>query len=359
MLNNTIYKLKNEKKLTLGFFGGSVTDGTGASDAEKTSYRALVSEWFRKTYPEAEITSFNASIGGTGTGYGAFRCDRDLLSHGPDLVFIEYCGNDWGDSYDNVLPQAETIIRKIRKKRPDADVITVFDMYTDVAKDLEKVHEHEARSAMATAAHRYGATVIDAGTVLLIRILRDGGDFEKYIPDGGHPNDLGYKVLADAIISRLKESLDDTSGPVTGIIPWEIPAPVSDRVLDNARMVTPQEITGLKPGNFEIKGTGNDGQFPGYLEGFPGDSFEFDFSGDVLGFIWDLSCSNSDVDVTIDGNGPVRVRSWDCAVRSFDRFRAALFMRDLDPSVIHHAYVRVCGDREYGGIERICAILLD
>ena len=72
MLRNTKFKLTHEQKLTIGYFGGSITDGTGASDMEKTSYRALVTKWFSETYPEARISDFNASIGGTGTGTGRF-----------------------------------------------------------------------------------------------------------------------------------------------------------------------------------------------------------------------------------------------------------------------------------------------
>ena len=44
MLENTLYKLKNESRLTLGFFGVSITDGAGASDTEKTSWRGAVTD---------------------------------------------------------------------------------------------------------------------------------------------------------------------------------------------------------------------------------------------------------------------------------------------------------------------------
>lgn len=55
MLENTLYKLKNESRLTLGFFGGSITEGAGASDAEKTSWRGAVTDWFRERYPDHEM----------------------------------------------------------------------------------------------------------------------------------------------------------------------------------------------------------------------------------------------------------------------------------------------------------------
>lgn len=44
MFENTLYKLRNRTKLMLGFFGGSITEGAGASDTEKTSWRGVVTE---------------------------------------------------------------------------------------------------------------------------------------------------------------------------------------------------------------------------------------------------------------------------------------------------------------------------
>ena len=75
MLNNTAYCLKERKKLNIGYFGGSVSEGAGASDPEKTSWRAIISQWFRRRYPEAEITTIQAAIGGTGTDLGVYRVD--------------------------------------------------------------------------------------------------------------------------------------------------------------------------------------------------------------------------------------------------------------------------------------------
>ena len=74
MLENTIYKLKHDKKLTIGYFGASLSEGSGASDMSKTSWRALTTEWFRREYPDCDITEINAAIGGTGTDLCFFRC---------------------------------------------------------------------------------------------------------------------------------------------------------------------------------------------------------------------------------------------------------------------------------------------
>ena len=89
MLDNTFYKLKHNLSLTVGYFGGSITEGAGASDASKTSWRAGVTDWFRVTYPDAVVREIQATIGGTGSDLGMYRCDADLLSKNPDLVFVE------------------------------------------------------------------------------------------------------------------------------------------------------------------------------------------------------------------------------------------------------------------------------
>ena len=48
MLDNTLYKLKNNKELTIGFFGGSITEGAGASDASRTSWRGSDTGGYRR-----------------------------------------------------------------------------------------------------------------------------------------------------------------------------------------------------------------------------------------------------------------------------------------------------------------------
>ena len=340
MLENTLYKLTVEKKLTVGYYGGSITDGTGASDAEKTSYRALVTEWFRKTYPDAEITGFNASIGGTGTGYGTFRCEKDLLCRDPDLVFIEYCVNDFGDSYDNVLPQAEAIIRKIRKTRPLVDVIAVVSTDEDVEATLESGRAFESRDAMLTVAYRYGVPSADPGSALLFRVLRGGDDWASYAPDGSHPSDLGHSVMADVITSIVSELLEK-SETVGASEPHALPEPICPDALDGGKMVECRDIKNLEMNGFRIVPSSG-WRFNEVIESEKvGDSLSFDFEGPVLGLIWDDGLVNGDVKVSVDGSEPVNVRSWDHVVRSFHKMQAALCIKGLDPAVPHHAEIVV------------------
>ena len=87
MLENTKYRLKKEKKLRIGYFGGSITEGSGASSWHKTSWRARLTAHLREAYPEAEITEIMAAVGGTGTDLGLCRCGllRQLCLQGLQL----------------------------------------------------------------------------------------------------------------------------------------------------------------------------------------------------------------------------------------------------------------------------------
>ena len=117
-LGRTFAKLANKKQLTIGYFGGSITAGAGASNAAKTSWRARTTAWFKEHFPEAAITEVNAAIGGTGSDLGAFRCANDLLTKDPDLVFIEFAVNDGGTPELRVKRSMEGVVRQILTSNP-------------------------------------------------------------------------------------------------------------------------------------------------------------------------------------------------------------------------------------------------
>ena len=91
-LINAFARMKAGKPTTIAYFGGSITEGAGASDANKTCWRAQTTAWFRRQYPKTAITEINAAIGVTGSTLGAFRLQRDVLDKKPDLVFVEFDG---------------------------------------------------------------------------------------------------------------------------------------------------------------------------------------------------------------------------------------------------------------------------
>lgn len=117
-LPNIIQKLENGDTVTIVYFGGSNTRSEG--------YRVMTADWLRKQYPKADIRSVNAGIDGTGSDLGCARLETDVLRHRPDLVFVEFVGNDGGDPESKA--RIEGIVRQIRKRSRFTDILFVYTL---------------------------------------------------------------------------------------------------------------------------------------------------------------------------------------------------------------------------------------
>lgn len=355
MLNNTGYKLTKEKKLTIGYFGGSITEGAGAS-RDELCYRGRVTTWFKERYPDAEITPIQAAIGGTGTDLGMYRCDKDLTSYDPDLVFFEYAVNDSWMGYNSVTAQTETIFRKIRRKNPCADIIVIFTITGAIHNTLASGGEYCSRSAQQAVAHHYGIPTIDVGEVLRTRTLLEGGDFTRFARDTVHPTDEGYEIYADCITAWLEKNLQ--AGDALTPHP-ELPL-FCPRVHDDARMVDITEAC-VSADGFTLQETSLCGRYHHYMEATrPGASMTFTFTGETGALYWMLAGDGGDLTVQVDGGAPVTLRAWDDYCRNFNRVGHAYVARNL-PFGTHTATITVAetkADDAKGTAIRIGAVMV-
>ena len=112
-LPGTYDKLVNKKKLVIAYLGASVMAGAGATAAEKTSWRALVTQELQTKYPDAKVEAINTSVGGKGSDYANFHFQFDTLPKKPDLIFTDaYCNGPYGA---DLVRCNEGLIRQIRK----------------------------------------------------------------------------------------------------------------------------------------------------------------------------------------------------------------------------------------------------
>jgi lysophospholipase L1-like esterase len=185
--------------LSVVFFGGSLTWGANASDPQRTSYRALMGQYLRQHYPKSSFTFVDASIGGTGSMLGMFRLDRDVLSHDPDLVFLDFTLNDnlWGTE-PQPLASYEIILRELIGR--GVPVVQVF--MTDRSQalpnaDLSRLHRYEDHVKLAKA---YGTGVGDVLQSLHQKVGSGAADPKVLWPfDGIHPDDPGYRLFFEAV----------------------------------------------------------------------------------------------------------------------------------------------------------------
>ena len=186
------------ERLSVVFFGASLTWGANASDPQQTSYRALVGKRLEAKYPEAHWQFHDAAIGGTGSQLGLFRLDRDVLAKRPDLVFVDFSAND--DIYsgdEETLASYEAIVRRIVLEARCPVVLAIFPFQWNVsAGNLDAMKRRDAHLAIGQAYH---APVGDAIALAVDRVKRGETTIETLWPvDGVHPCDAGYVLFADA-----------------------------------------------------------------------------------------------------------------------------------------------------------------
>ncbi|MBE6541180.1 MAG: SGNH/GDSL hydrolase family protein [Ruminococcaceae bacterium] len=349
MLDNTFNKLKNDKKLTIGYFGGSITEAPG--------YRVLLTDWFRETYPEAEITEVNAAIGGTGSDLGVYRCERDLLSHNPDLVFVEFCVNDRGSVYHKVLCTIETIYRKILKHDPMTDIVCVVTSSKFVADSIETGADNFPRTAALTACYHYGIPSIDVGAVQYAAVLKNGGDYKKYTTDFTHPNEIGHKIYFDTIKSFLAKFAENISSD-------PIIHPISEKIApatyDDAVMTLCSDMPSYNSNGFEYVAASICNHCSEFVEGKnPGDSFSFEFEGERFGLYYILAADSGNALISVDGGKEFELKTWDHYCLSFNRVNGRTMVEGLTPGK-HTVNIRISDTKEEqsnGYAVRISAIL--
>ena len=197
--------------ITVGFLGGSITQGAVATDDTLCcAYR--VYEWFVKSFPGSRFTYVNAGIGATDSEYGAARVAEDLLSAHPDFVLMEFAVNDGCN--DHYLETYEGCVRQILKSGPGMALILMNNVFYNEGGSAERIHRQVARHYKLPSISMR-TTIYDA--ILSGRIIK-----EDITPDDLHPNDIGHGIVAAVICSYLDSVL---SGMGSGV---QAPGPGAD-----------------------------------------------------------------------------------------------------------------------------------
>ena len=200
-LQNTLHKLTAGDTVNVAYIGGSVTGGTGSTDSSQYSWRARTTAWLSSKYPNATVNEINMGIGGTGSYLGAARFNNNIISRNPDLVFVEFAVNDTYNDISTVQTKQdiEYMIRSLNDNHPYCDM--VFVMVTDRYKlgtQFTKLLE------IKEVADYYGIPIIDVGVAMSETLGGSTANWDTYYGDMVHPNDDGYAVYANAIMSGLE-----------------------------------------------------------------------------------------------------------------------------------------------------------
>ena len=195
-LKQVFRRAQKGEKLTLGFIGGSITQGSLASRPE-LCYAYHVYDWWCKRFPNAEFAYVNAGIGATDSQFACARAESDLLRFKPDFVIIEFSVND--ASNPHFMETYEGLVRKVYGNECQPAVLLVHNVCYDNGSNAQQVHGRIGRY--------YDLPSVSMQRCIYPEILAGRIDNRTITPDDLHPNDLGHELVASVITYFLEEGL--------------------------------------------------------------------------------------------------------------------------------------------------------
>jgi acyl-CoA thioesterase I len=210
--NDYLKEIKDELKkewprnrtINLVFHGHSVPSGYFRTPEVRTfdSYPFLLLKELKTIYPNAVINVITTSIGGENSMQGAKRFKKDVLTHKPDVLFIDYALNDRKIGLAQSKKNLEKMIRQALKKRIRIILMTPSpDISVDFLKPGNEL-ELFAKQIQSLAT-KYKIGVVDSYEIFK-NVAEGGKNIKDYMAQSNHPNEKGHQLIADGIMEYFE-----------------------------------------------------------------------------------------------------------------------------------------------------------
>lgn len=136
-LKDCMKRAEAGEELTIGFLGGSITQGSLATTMENT-YAYRVFTWWKQTFPKANVHYVNGGIGGTTSHYGVSRAVTDVLMYQPDFIVVDFSVNDEADIF--FQETYEGVVRKLLSWDSKPAVVLLNNVFYDTGLNAQ-IHD--------------------------------------------------------------------------------------------------------------------------------------------------------------------------------------------------------------------------
>lgn len=193
-------KWPENKTVNLVFHGHSVPSAYFNTPNVRTmqAYPNLVLQAVKEAYPYAVVNSITTAIGGENAVQGAKRFKRDVLSHRPDVLFIDYALNDRTNGTDKSRRAWEEMIKEAQKLGIKIFLLTPTpDLTEDILDDNAPLEKHSRQ--IRELASQYKTGLIDSYAAFKEK-KKNGEDLKIYMSQSNHPNKRGHEEVKELIM---------------------------------------------------------------------------------------------------------------------------------------------------------------
>jgi lysophospholipase L1-like esterase len=191
------------RSINIVFHGHSVPAGYHKTPEVKPfeSYPHLVHLKLKELYPYAVLNVTVTAIGGEDSTAGSSRFTRDVLSHKPDLIFIDYALNDRRKPLEKVEASWRSMIGEAKKSGVPVVLLTpTGDAAADLAKPGDPLRQRA--DLIRRLAKNEDVPLADVSAAWLAE-LGKGTPQDQLLSQPNHPNLRGHTVAADTIVAAL------------------------------------------------------------------------------------------------------------------------------------------------------------
>jgi lysophospholipase L1-like esterase len=162
------------------------------------SYPHLLHVWLKERQPHAVINMIVTAIGGENSAAGAARFERDVLSHSPDLILIDYALNDRRLGLPAAREAWLSMIRQAQARKIPVVLLTgTADDRTDLLDPNAPLCQQAAQ--IRALAAETGAGLADS-LALYQRHVKAGRDIRDLLSQTNHPNRQGHELVVETLL---------------------------------------------------------------------------------------------------------------------------------------------------------------
>jgi len=192
----------NNRIINIVVHGHSVPAGFFATPKVDTfnAYPHLLHVGLKERFPNAVINVIVTAKGGEQSEQGAARFERDVLTHNPDVILIDYGLNDRALTLDRAERAWSSMIEKAKAKNIKVILLTpTGDLAVDINNDGDDLNQRANQIRRLAAKYQVG--LVDSYAAFKAYVNQgQGHKLADLMSQRNHPNRQGHEIVTAKLL---------------------------------------------------------------------------------------------------------------------------------------------------------------